>query len=161
MISSGDVGGAGWDEVSLPAAPGWSFALRDCAIYKDADYRAQRHRLAVRGAAFSKGNDRFVQALVEQYASGWSGRALDDVRAVVKACGRYEGAKALTSHAIVRKPANEVLLVRSTEVRADAEPTEWWTGVVRRGDLVATVTGRGLTDDEVRRIAARAAAKLR
>ncbi|MBB5871631.1 hypothetical protein F4553_005010 [Allocatelliglobosispora scoriae] len=163
LVTRRDLGGAGWDEVALPASSGWSFALRDCVGYHDADYPAQRRRLAVRGTAFSQGRaGRLVQALIELYPPGWSAEALDDVRGVVQNCGRYEHIASLHSHSIVEVDfaGQEALLVHSTEIWPYEEPTEWWTAVVRRDDLVATVTGHGLTDTELRKIAIKAAARL-
>jgi len=162
VLSRRDIPGAGWRASGVPDDPGWSFALTGCAVYEPGDYPAQRHRAAVRAAAFSQGHGRGVLLLVERYADGWADQAMADIRRVLEACPRYQAADVLSSHTIEAEAfaGDDSLLVRSDHIRADEQPQQWWTAVVRQGELVATITGTALTEAEVRRIAAAQALRL-
>ncbi|NUT38030.1 MAG: hypothetical protein HOV79_33700 [Hamadaea sp.] len=162
VLTRRDILGAGWRPAAVPDGLGWSFALRGCAAYDAGDYPAQRHRSAARAAAFTQGHGRGVHVLLEGYADGWARQALTDIRRVLQACPRYDTGTVLTSHqvAVDGFTGDESLLVRSDHVAAGQPPREWWTAVIRHGDLVATVTGTELSMSEVRGIALAQSARL-
>jgi hypothetical protein len=162
VLSRRDIPGAGWRASGVPDDLGWSFALTGCAVYTPGDYPAQRHREAHRAAAFSQGHGRGVLLLVERYADGWADQAMADIRRVLQACPRYQSDDVLSSHTVEAEAfaGDDSLLVRSDHIRADQQPRQWWTAVVRHGELVATVTGTELTEAEVRRIATAQALRL-
>lgn len=162
VLTRRDILGAGWRAADVPDGLGWSFALRGCAAYDADDYPAQRHRSAVRAAAFTQGHGRGVHVLLELYAEGWAGQALTDIRRVLEACPRYDTGVVLSSHSVAVDgfTGDESLLVRSDHVEAGKPAREWWTAVVRRGDLVATITGTELSMSEVRGIALAQSSRL-
>jgi hypothetical protein len=161
--------GSGWRvRTTEPhtSPPGWHWALSQCVLYNASEYPAQQHRTAAGSESFHQGTRREASQLVESFETGWGARSLDDIRRVLETCARYEYSDAKTefleSHRIVDNGfgGDEALLVETVRIAPPHPTTLRHTAVIRRGDLVVTVTGTGLTADEVRRLAVLATGRL-
>lgn len=168
MLAPSDFSGTGWRvRNGASASPaGWRWELRQCVLYAAADYPAQRQRTAVRQQSYVHGSQREASVVVEGFAAGWATRSLEDTRAVLDVCGSYEYTDAKNdfreSHAVTAESfaGDESLLVETVRIAPPAPTRVQYTAVVRRGDLVVTVTGTGLAQEEIRRLASVAASRL-
>jgi hypothetical protein len=169
MLAPGDLAGAGWRSRGSASPSAWRWALRQCILYDPAQYPAQQHRAAARSQSFQASGrpaGREVTEQVELFAAGWGTRSLDDTRRVLETCGRYEYTDAkndfLESHAILADSfaGDEALLVETTRIAPPGPTRVHYTAVVRKGDLVVTVTATGLGPDAVRHLATVALTRL-
>ena len=169
MLTPSDFTGTGWRVRKAAAnatAPGWRWALNQCIAYDAAAYPAQQHRTAVRHQSYGQRAGHEAGVVVEGFAPGWGARSLEDTREVLDTCGVYEYTDAKNdfreSHAIVAESyaGDESLVVETVRIAPPSPTKMHYTAVVRRGDLVVTVIGTGLAQDEVRRLATLAASRL-
>jgi len=168
ILAPSDFSGSGWHvrNATTAAPPGWRWDLRQCVLYDPADYLAQQHRTAVRQESYAQGTGHEISVVVESFAAGWGARSLEDTRAVLDTCGSYEFTDAKNdfreSHAVAAESfaGDESLLVEGVRIAPPAPTRVQYTAVVRRGDLVVTVTGTGVAPDEVRHLASIAADRL-
>jgi hypothetical protein len=140
--------------------------MRQCVLYDATEYAAQRHRVAVRAQRYVRGRGRAVTVTVERFATGWAARSMADVQRVLETCARYEYSdkqtEFLDSHTVTASSyaGDESLLVESTRIAPPGPTVLTYTAVVRRGELVATVAGSGVSAEEISRLVGRLAARL-
>lgn len=122
------------------APPPWAWEMPQCVVYHPADYAAPAHR---RSATIHDGS--LVVEHVEEYEAGWGPRAVEDIRAVVRECARYEAEDFLEQHRVVETgfAGDESLLVETVRLVPPQVQT-WYAAVVRYGDQVITVRGSEL-----------------
>ncbi|WBB66285.1 hypothetical protein [Micromonospora sp. WMMD812] len=157
--------GPGWREsFAVPGQPAWPWDQSDCPAYRRDDYRAQSHRRdAIQRLYRMDEPSLTAHHIVESYESGWGGRALDDVRRVLRQCANYTLLGARMSFVVVETPdlGDGALVVRGRIDRDAAPPTVAYFVTVRRGDTVSTLNlpdpGRQAAVDA---IAARQVARL-
>jgi hypothetical protein len=127
-------------EPPAPAQPAWAWEMPQCVVYEPADYAAPAHR---RSATVHDGS--LVVEQVEEYEAGWGPRAFQDIRSVVRECGRYEAEEFLEQHRVVETgfAGDESLLVETTRLVPPQVQT-WYAVVVRYGDRVITLRGSEL-----------------
>jgi hypothetical protein len=120
-----------------PAAPPppWAWEMPQCTVYQPADYEAPAHR---RAAKVHDGS--LVVEQVEEYEAGWGPRAVEDIRAVVRECARYEAEEFLEQHRVVDTgfAGDESLLVETVRL-VPPQVRTWYAVVVRYGDQVITL----------------------
>jgi hypothetical protein len=118
----------------------WAWEMPDCVVYQPADYAAPAHR---RSASVHDGS--LVVEQVEEYEAGWGPRAVEDIRAVVRDCARYESDQFLEQHRVVETgfAGDESLLVETVRL-VPPEVQTWYAAVVRYGDQVITLRGSEL-----------------
>jgi hypothetical protein len=151
LLQAGDLGPGRWEQFSaeiLDNADRWGSG--SLCEYESADYRSLAHQEAVETIAWRRPGVT-VTEVVEQYAAGWGGPNLDDVRAVVAACDRPE----LRLTVVDTGFAGDGSLL----VREEAGGLVMYHVVVQVRDRVATVR---VTADEAyaRDVGVRAAARL-
>jgi len=120
--------------------PPWAWEMPQCVVYEPADYAAPEHR---RSAIIHDGS--LVVEQVEEYEAGWGPRAVEDIRAVVRDCARYEAEEFLEQHRVVETgfAGDESLLVETVRLVPPQAET-WYAAVVRYGDRVITLRGSKL-----------------
>jgi hypothetical protein len=161
LLAATDLRDPGWRRTADPAAaePGWPWALHQCVLYDEADYPAQQHRVAARWQAYAATGGRSIVVTVERFAAGWAARSMQDVRAVVETCARYEYsdrvADFLDSHAVTAESfaGDESLQATSTRIAPPGPTRVHHTAVVRLADMVITIVGTGVKPQEIIRLA--------
>jgi len=123
------------------ALPAWSWQMPHCVAYRPSQLVTPEHRRSVLV------RDRpGLTEQVEQYEAGWGARAVAEIRAVVRECGRYEygqpgdPAGFLAQNRVLETgfAGDESLLVETVHLVPPAVQT-WYAVVVRHGDRVTTV----------------------
>jgi hypothetical protein len=157
-----DLPGKGWRRV-VPApgspTPDWPWALRRCVLYRAADYPAQEHRQAVHQQEYAARGGRTITVTVERFEPGWAARSMDDVRRVLETCVRYEYSDAATdfldSHTLTLESfaGDDSLLVETVRISMARPAENRHTAVTRQGDLVISMVGTGLEQDQLARLA--------
>jgi hypothetical protein len=154
--------GPGWRRVvAAPArpVPEWPWALRQCVLYRAADYPAMGHREAVRRQNYAGRPGQTISVTVERFRPGWAARSMDDVQQVLETCVRYEYTDASTefldSHTMTLEAfaGDDSLLVETVRITSDRPADNRYTAVVRRGDLVITIVGVGIPQERLPRLA--------
>lgn len=127
-------------EPPASAPPPWAWEMPHCVVYQPADYAAPEHR---RSAIIHDGS--LVVEQVEEYEAGWGPRAVEEIRAVVRECGRYEAEEFLEQHRVVETgfAGDESLLVETVRL-VPPQVRTWYAAVVRYGDRVITLRGSEL-----------------
>lgn len=122
-------------EPPAPAPPPWAWEMPQCVVYQPAEYAAPAHR---RSASIHDGS--LVVEQVEEYEAGWGPRAVEEIRAVVRECARYEAEEFLEQHRVVETgfAGDESLLVETVRLVPPQAQT-WYAAVVRYGDRVITL----------------------
>lgn len=160
-----------------PDGPDWPWALTGCDAYRPADYSSLRQRGPAAILAYARAGQLVATQTVERYAVGAGQANVDDIRGVVTACSSYpvlgppiydEGTGLAHRLEVTAEglAGDESLLVRETTTpvagqppAASGPPTAIHHVVVRRGDLVTTITVYG--DERLaRRLAPLAANRL-
>lgn len=125
----------------VAALPAWSWQMPHCVAYRPAQLVTPEHRRSVQV------RDRpGLTEQVELYEAGWGARAVAEIRAVVRECGRYEygqpgdPAGFLAQNRVLETgfAGDESLLVETVHLAPPAVQT-WYAVVVRHGDRVTTV----------------------
>lgn len=135
-----------------PAAAPWAWEMPECVVYQPADYAAPAHRRAV-----TVHDGSLVVEQVEQYESGWGARAVEEIRAVVGDCARYEYGELGDPAGFTEQnrvvdagfAGDESLLVETVRL-SPPEVRTWYAVVVRYGDRVITLRASELGADATR-----------
>jgi hypothetical protein len=160
--------GAGWRRVvaaPAPPVPEWPWALPHCVLYRAAEYPAMGYREAVRRQGYAGRPGQTISVTVERFRPGWAARSMDDVRRVVDVCVRYEYSDASTefldSHTMTLEAfaGDDSLLVETVRITTARPAANRFTAVVRRGDLVITIVGVGVPQEQLPRLARLLAAR--
>jgi hypothetical protein len=144
--------GAGQRPGPGPAAAPWAWEMPQCVVYQPARYAAAGHRHSV-----TVHDGSLVVEQVEEYEAGWGPRAIEDIRAVVRDCGRYEygdlddpaGFSEQNRVVDTGFAGDESLLVETVRL-APPELETRYAAVVRYGDRVITLRASGLDADATR-----------
>lgn len=136
--------------------------LDECPSRPHGTYPAQAHRTETRLRTYVGRRHATVTNVVERFAAGWGPRGVADTRRMLGDCARFQTADRMLTHTVIdgHFAGDESVLVKSVEIIPPAGDQVSWTAVVRCGDLVSTVAGAGLTAEQVRELATRAAHRL-
>jgi hypothetical protein len=145
---------AGCAEPASPevATEPWAWEMPHCVVYQPGEYAAPDHR---RDVAVHDGS--LVVEQVEQYEAGWGPRAVEEIRAVVGECARYEYGELGDPAAFTEQnrvvdsgfAGDESLLVETVRL-APPEVRTWYAVVVRYGDRVITLRASELDAGAIR-----------
>lgn len=142
VLLPAEVVGRGWVASESSAVPPWPWVQKDCPTYRDADYAAQSHRLKASQRSYANAaTGQSALHVVETYEPGWAAQAVNDVRRVLRACGRYDAWGGSISFTVLPTPnvCDETLTVRG-EIRRPGIPTSTaYFLSVRCGERVSTL----------------------
>ena len=158
LLPSAEDLGAGWRRVvaaPAPPVPEWPWALPHCVLYRAADYPAMEHRAAVHRQRYAGRPGQTISVTVERFQPGWAARSMDDVRRLLDVCVRYEYSDASTefldSHTMTLEAfaGDDSLMVETVRITAARPADNRFTAVVRRGELVITIVGVGVPQEQL------------
>jgi len=146
-----------------------------CEAQTAADYPAVAHYLSLKTVGYVDENTRYpdlhtVIEDVQRYEPGWGTRSLEDVRRAVTLCGTATPPPGVAPNRLYLEgngfAGDESILVRQESYffqgeTIDPEPLVIYLGVVRVGDVVATVSSTSGGAAYVRTLAEHAAARIR
>ncbi len=149
---------AGWSSGAASAPDLVSELEAGCPVAPSAPVN---HRIGQQAEAFHAGTA-IAAHRVERFEPGWAPRTMDKLRRLLGECARFDAGDRLHTYAILEQnfAADESLLIKSVRVTPPTGTDERYAAVVRRGDLIATVTGAGIECDQVRHLGRVAADRL-